>query len=439
MMFVDRVDAGRRLARALRAYKDTDTVVLGLPRGGVPVAYEVARHLGLPLDVLVVRKLGVPYQPELAMGAIGEGDVRVIDEDVLRASRTPPEAVARVERRERAELERRSHRYRGDRAPVSLVGRAVIIVDDGIATGSTAAVACQVARAQGAAWVVLAVPVGPTTVPQRMRRYADEVVCLQQPPHFYAVGQFYRDFAQTPDADVIELLHRAARATPGSDASAEHGVPRGEPVAVTSGDASLPGLLTMPENAEAVVVFAHGSGSSHQSPRNRFVAAQLARRGLASLLFDLLTAEEEADRANVFNIPLLARRLRDGTGWLRDTIPGDRRVGYFGASTGAGAALWAAAEPRSRIAAVVCRGGRPDLAAQRLEFVTAPTLLVVGGDDSDVLDLNRMSLTRLHCERRLEVVPGAGHLFEEPGALNVVADLAGKWFARYLLPVGAHA
>lgn len=180
------------------------------------------------------------------------------------------------------------------------------------------------------------------------------------------------------------------------------------------------------------MVFAHGSGSSSRSPRNRLVADRLGDAGLGTLLFDLLTHDEVADRANVFDVPLLAGRLRDATRWVRSEAAVAGPVGCFGASTGAAAALWAAAEAESRIAAVVSRGGRPDLAAARLAAVTAPTLLIVGGADSQVLRWNREASARLGGPHDLAVVPGAGHLFEEPGALEEVSELATAWFGRHL-------
>lgn len=211
VVFVDRRDAGLRLGERLRGLPGAeDAVVLGLPRGGVPVAFQVARALGAPLDVIVVRKLGVPYQPELGFGAIGEGGVRVLNPDVLRLANVTRDEMAEVERRERAELERRAQRFRGDRAPVDLAGRTVIVVDDGIATGGTARAACQVARAHGASRVVLAVPVGAPETIASLRRDADEVVCLDTPDHFYAIGAWYDDFSQTRDEDVIEYLRQAA-------------------------------------------------------------------------------------------------------------------------------------------------------------------------------------------------------------------------------------
>ena len=202
---------------------------------------------------------------------------------------------------------------------------------------------------------------------------------------------------------------------------------------INLGHLRLPGDLSKPPTPGGTVVFAHGSGSSRHSPRNRAVARVLNAKGLATLLFDLLTPEEESDRSNVFNIELLAERLVQATYPLSDAADGEgQAIGYFGASTGAAAALWAAADLRDRIRAVVSRGGRPDLAMHRLQDVNAPTLLIVGERDSTVLDLNREAQARLKCENRLEIVPGATHLFEEPGALQMVSDLAAGWFVRHL-------
>ncbi len=213
MQFTDRADAGRRLAAALAALRDEHPVVLALPRGGVPVAYEVARALGAPLDVILVRKLGVPWQPELAMGAIGEGGVRVLNDDVLRTARVSERDVASVEAHERAELERRAQTFRAGRPMTPIEGRTVIVVDDGIATGSTAYAALQVARAAGAKRVVLAAPVAP---PSTVRWFvdtgaADDVVVVEQPARMWAIGSCYENFTQTTDDEVVDLLERAAQ------------------------------------------------------------------------------------------------------------------------------------------------------------------------------------------------------------------------------------
>ena len=203
-------------------------------------------------------------------------------------------------------------------------------------------------------------------------------------------------------------------------------------VSIPSDSVQLEGELMIPENAVGIVLFAHGSGSSRLSPRNQFVAEALQKSGIGTLLFDLLTEEEASDRDNVFDIDFLAHRLSDATRWLkgRSEIK-DRSLGYFGASTGAAAALVAASQDHD-IRAVVSRGGRPDLAIRHLADVKAPTLLIVGGHDYGVIELNEKAYRVLHCEKSLKIVPGATHLFEEPGALEQVAELASHWFNRHL-------
>jgi putative phosphoribosyl transferase len=202
---------------------------------------------------------------------------------------------------------------------------------------------------------------------------------------------------------------------------------------IRTGVVGLEADLAVPRDATGVVVFAHGSGSSRLSPRNRMVASRLQQAGLGTLLFDLLTPAEDAVYSNRFDIPLLASRLLTATSWLREQ-PGLENVGvgYFGASTGAAAALVAAAELDGTISAVVSRGGRPDLAGDSLPRVTAPVLLIVGGDDPVVIEMNRDAFARLGVEKRLDIVPGATHLFEEPGTLEQVAELATGWFAEHL-------
>ncbi len=277
MSFADRADAGRQLAARLAHLRGQNVVVLGLPRGGVPVAFEVASALGAPLDVIVVRKLGVPFQPELGMGAIGEDGVRVLNDEIIEQGWISPEELAAVEATERAELERRALLYRRGRPRQPLEGRTAVVVDDGIATGSTARAACQVARAHGAARVVLAVPVGPLGWEARMADVADVLVCVETPRAFFAIGQFYADFAQTADSEVTASLERAALPAAAADPVA---MPAGNPAAsdppacddeveVLAGEARLAGHLTVPGQATGIVVFAHGSGSSRHSPRNR--------------------------------------------------------------------------------------------------------------------------------------------------------------------------
>ncbi|HET9986357.1 MAG TPA: phosphoribosyltransferase family protein [Longimicrobiales bacterium] len=436
--FEDRAEAGRKLAERLRRYANRpDVVVLALPRGGVPVGYEVARELNAPLDVFLVRKLGAPGQPELAMGALASGGTVVLNYPVIHALGIPREAIDQVAEEERRELSRREEAYRGHRPPTDLKGRTVILVDDGLATGSSMRAAVEAVRQRGPARIIVAVPVAARETCEELRREVDEAVCLETPDPFYAVGFAYRNFEQTSDEEVRRLLAEAA--TPavtgaGTGASA----PAAErSVTIDAAGVRLEGDLVVPPNAHGVVLFAHGSGSSRHSPRNRHVAAELQDAGLGTLLLDLLTADEEAIDIHTahlrFDIPLLAERLVGAIDWLAEE-PTTRELprGLFGASTGAAAALVAAAARPERVGAIVSRGGRPDLAGDALPRVRAPTLLIVGGLDYPVIALNQEALARMQCEKELVIVPGATHLFEEPGTLDEVSRLAREWFLQHL-------
>lgn len=437
MMFEDRADAGRQLAREVDAFRDEDPVVLGLPRGGVPVAFEVARRLRAPLDVILVRKLGVPFQPELAVGAVGEDGVLVVNRDVLASTRLTGDQMDELERAGRTELESRAQRLRGTRPRISLENRLALVVDDGVATGATARAACQVARAHGARSVVLAVPVASTRTVTEMRSEVDDMVCLDTPYPFWAVGQVYRNFGQVADEEVVALLDRATWTADTAEpvlADPGPGTPRDVLVPAPGAPRPLAGILDVPPRPRGLVAFAHGSGSSRLSPRNRRVAQVLGDAGLGTLLLDLLSEGEEGNRSLVFDIDVLARRLVAACTWLREQ-PGCRSLplGLFGASTGAAAALVTATDAVLDVSAVVSRGGRPDLAAGHLTRVRAPTLLIVGGQDQAVLQLNRQAQERLEVAT-LVVVPGATHLFEEPGAMDRVAALARDWFLAHLAP-----
>lgn len=212
MLFRNRADAGRVLAGKLRAWKDrSDVIVLALPRGGVPVGFEVARHLHAPLDVFVVRKIGAPGQEEFAIGAIATGGVRVINAEAVRMLGLSPQVVDALAQRELRELERRERVYRGDRPPPPVRGRAVILVDDGLATGSTMRAAAQALRQQDPTEIIIAVPVAPAASCEEFRPLVDDIVCAVTPEPFFAVGQWYADFSQTTDDEVHELLESAGR------------------------------------------------------------------------------------------------------------------------------------------------------------------------------------------------------------------------------------
>jgi dienelactone hydrolase len=302
------------------------------------------------------------------------------------------------------------------------------------------------------------VPVAPADAAGKLADHADEFIVLESPSNFSAVGQFYENFGQVTDHEVLDILDRwtdhepwskEETATAGEPAVASHMID--EEVMIKLDGVSLPGHLAVPADPIGLVLFAHGSGSSRHSSRNTHVATLLREASIGTLLFDLLTEEEEVDRSNVFDIELLARRLRGATVWARSRpecrgLP----IGYFGANTGAGAALLAAADlgqvaddesgssSSSAIAAVVSRGGRPDLAGTQLAEVTSPTLLIIGGRDSAVIDINCDAATLIKGVVRIVIIPGASHLFEEDGTLTEAAIEAREWFDQHFRAAGAH-
>lgn len=424
MKFINRQQAGKLLAERLMGRPFQDPLVLALPRGGVPVALEISHSLGAPLEVLIVRKIGAPIFPEYGIGAVTEDGHFWLDPQAMHYARADASEVEEILAKEKAEVERRIIRYREGRPLPSLRGRSVIIVDDGLATGVTARVACHYVKQQGAKEVFLAVPVCSPRTGLKLDKQVDELICLHEPEDFRAVGEYYEEFHQLEDEEVISLLRKEKVSEISEDARS---------VSVNEGPVTLGGILTLPKGAKGIVLFAHGSGSSRFSPRNQQVARILNKAGLGTLLFDLLTPEESGELKNVFNISFLGSRLTLAIRWLKkqadwQPIP----IGFFGASTGAGAALWAAAELGEEISAVVSRGGRPDLAGDRLTKVKAPTLLLVGSRDEPVIDMNWNALSRLKTGK-LVIIPGATHLFEEEGTMEQVEEKAAEWFVECFL------
>lgn len=415
LSFANRDDAARQLAQALAVYRGQHPLVLAIPRGGVPMGRIVADALGGEVDVVLVRKLGAPGNPEYAIGAVDEHGKITLNESA--GWLDVEDRYVELEARRQLELIReRSSRYRAGRPPTPVEGRTVIVVDDGLATGATMLSALKSVRALHPQHLVCAVPVAAPESLEEVEPYADRVVCLATPSPFHAVGLYYQDFASVTDQEVMAALHPA-----GGSVGTVH---------IPADGVRLEGELHLPPSPLGLVIFVHGSGSSRHSPRNRWVADVLQGQGIGTLLFDLLTPFEDATPRARFDIPLLSQRLEAVLAWARNE-PTCRHlpIGLFGASTGAAAALTVAAAHPDGIAGVVSRGGRPDLAGQpALAGVKVPTLLIVGGNDPQVLELNQAALALMKPYGELLVVPGASHLFEESGTLEQAATAAATWF-----------
>ncbi len=419
MYFKDRIEAGQRLAEALSHLARPEMIVLGLPRGGVPVAFEVASRLHAPLDVLIVRKLGTPGQRELAFGAVGEGGVQVLNDDVVEMEQLSAQAISRIASEENSEIERRLIVYRNGRPPLNLTGKIAVVVDDGLATGATARAACMVAKRLGANMVVLAVPVAPTGWEKGFLDVADERVSLFQSPDFGSVGFFYEHFDPISDETVRALLTYSVHHQVDEEVTIDVG-----------GHRAVMANLRAPLGASGVVVFAHGSGSGRKSPRNMRVADSMHGAGLATVLVDLLDADDDVDRT--FDIPFLTERLTRVVEWVKKhPILSRLPLAVYGGSTGAAAAVAAAANDHD-IRCVVCRGGRVDLAAEQVADLVQPVLLIVGSLDTVVLGLNTVFCEQLGPRCTMKVVEGASHLFEENGALQQVARQAIEYLTSHL-------
>lgn len=422
MRFHDREEAAQYLVERLHAYRDQNPLVLAIPRGAIVMGRIIADELKGELDVVLVRKLRAPGHPELAIGSIDEAGNAVLTDYGERLH--IPESYLDGEKRLQLEtLKRRRIAYTRAHEPANPIGRVVIVVDDGIATGATMLAALESIRQRKPRKLIAAAAVAPPENVERVRAVADEVVCLVTPADFYAVGQFFDDFREVTDDEVVALLKTKKPRVSTPD----------PPVSIRVEGVELHGDLSVPSDPLGIVIFAHGSGSSRLSPRNRHVAEVLQRHGMGTLLFDLLTEQEDRVYENRFDIERLGRRLAAVTSWLAarpeaKALP----IAYFGASTGAAAALVAAARPDTRVACVVSRGGRPDLAMEAATHVSVPTLLIVGEYDSIVLDFNRRAFQVLKGVKEILVIPGASHLFEEPGTLDEAALKAAEWFRTHL-------
>ncbi len=467
VLFRDRWSAGAALAPLLQRYAtERDVVVLGLARGGVPVARQVADAIGAPMEVFVARKVGVPGIEEVALCAIAEGTEKVLTDKVAWYIGVPARVVQRLSAHERVELDRRVRLYRQGRSLPAIKGRVVILVDDGLATGATMCAAIEAIRVQQPRELVVAVPVATEDGANEVRPYVDALVVAREMGAQQTVSSMYETFTQVSDADVLELLAQPSMVAPsmvvrdvsqrisdsraygpGARARAERQLSIPVDAGVLLADYATPypirskGVLDLEDECAGLVVLVHGGGSSRHSYRNRYIGGRLRLSGYATVRLDLMTSEEHErdarDASLRFDAWQGAARIVAACEWLRrGGYAGAASPVIMGASTGAAAALCAAAILRSRVSGVIARGGRVDLASSVLEYVKAPVLMIVGDRDAETIERNKSAQRRLPPSARLVRVRGAGHTFEEPGALGAVAEHAVDWL-RALPPLAA--
>jgi predicted phosphoribosyltransferase/alpha/beta superfamily hydrolase len=414
-LFRDRQDAGRQLAAVLKLKGIVRPVVLGIPRGGVPVALEVARALDGELGVVVARKLRAPGQPELAIGAVTASGATFVNEELASLTGAGKQYLERETAAQVTEAARREARFDGHRRPV-IRGRTVIVIDDGLATGATAIAALRSLRAEGAARIILAVPVASPETIERMRPEADEVVCLQEESDFYAIGQFYVDFGQVDDTEVRSLLDQFGEGQPSAERHA---------FIVTRDGVRLAGRMLVPPGAGpfAAVIFVHGLGSDKDSPRNAVIAERLLDEGMTAVLFDLSGHGEsgrDARGSDAFEDDLAAVFR-----WVTARPDIDAgRIGVAGSSYGGTVAVAATVAGSIAPRALVLRA--PPIAAADVERLTVPSLAIIGSHDRLIADVSEAAG---RCPAlTLSVVHGASHLFEEPGALDEALERTVSWF-----------
>jgi predicted phosphoribosyltransferase/dienelactone hydrolase len=420
MIYRDRNHAGEKLAIALKQRAFENPVVLGIPRGGVPVAAEVARVLGAELGVVVARKLGAPWNPELAIGATTAIGATYVNEEVA-ADVGADDAYIEAEKQSQIqEAKRREELFDSSRRP-RIEGRNVIVVDDGIATGATAIAAVRSMKAEGAQQVILAIPVGPPETVRHLRDEADEVVCLDEDPGFWAVGQYYMDFNPVSDDEVRSIL----------DSFAAAAVDPSRPVEIDRDGVRLAGILTTPSESGAfpLVIFVHGLGSSKDSPRNVVIADHLVDAGIATLLFDL-SGHGESSKDRKDGMDAYVADLEAAYAWAkRQPEVKDGLIGIAGSSLGATVAVRALGEGKLTPAAMVLRA--PPIEPHELQQVHVPSLVLIGSADPLRFDV-QMGVAG-NSQLKLSIVEGASHLFEEPGTLEEALRRTVDWFTLKLL------
>jgi putative phosphoribosyl transferase len=420
--FADRRDAGRRLAAVLGEFRYQNPVVVGIPRGGMPVAAEIARALGAPLEVIGLCALAPLGDPNCAIGVVAERDISVIDQHAVHELRLGADELDAAVEHARHQLDDQLSRYYPSQRRLAVAERAVLLIDDGLVSSGSVQAAARSLRARGATRIVLAVPVAESKSAIAAREWVDEVVCLQYQREPGALRFWYDDFSRTSEQEVRALVGEHAGAG-ARDVAIEVA-----PGAVLSGD------LTVPWGAYArgAILLAQGSRST-PLVRSQSLAAALNKAGLATLLLDLLVPGEQVDPTDMFDLDVLAQRLVAATNWVRCQPETARlALGYFGTDYGSAAALVAAAKLRAGICAVVSCDGHPDAAQSWLGEIIAPVLAIVSEPDTSVLRRTRDAQRQLRCATELAVVQPPSQAFEGPDAVDRVAGLAIEWFTQHL-------
>lgn len=441
-LFNDRAEAGRALAAKLesvfRRREREKLVVLAVPRGGVPIAFEIARAFGASFDVLLVERLVPPGGQDYTLGAVSETGVSYVNFARFDELSLAEGELAHIKSQAAREIKRKTLEYRGERLPLPIAGRTVVVVDEMARSGATAIAAARALRKRGAARVLFAAV---ATTPESTRAISSEVdqlVSLHTIEGLESTERLFVSTVEPTDVDVRAYLEEARHfAIPvgrriRASAPAEH-----EEVRLEGSQIQALADIVMPVEPEGLVIFAHGMRSNRLSPRNLHVARVLHGVRVGTIIFDLFSELELLGQLGTPDLQELTRRVIEVAKWARERyrLP----IAFFGAGTGAAAALLAAAALGREVEAVVTRGARPELGASELVGMTAPALLVVGGEDSATIEINRRVEAALSSEVDLEIIPGAGHLFEEAGALEAVAHLAADWYLSCFRHSSVHA
>ena len=418
--FENREHAGKTMAETLMQYKHLNPVVLALPRGGVPIAFEIANQLQAPLDVILVKKIGAPGHEEFAIGAVAEDEKPILNHKVIKQYQFNPEEIENIIGNRITEIRNRSKTYRKLTKKIPLEGRNVIVVDDGLATGATMLAAVRWLRTQKINKIIVAVPVSSKEAASEIKKLVDEFISLHTPENFIAVGMWYKDFPQVSDEEVLRLLSNKIIK------------PRIIPynVIIEDENIKLQGIVRIPQNAKGIILFAHGGNGIHKHQIDVFMANSLNNSGFATLLINLLTESESLDQKSAFNVELLTKRLLVATRWVKANHAG-LAIGYFGTSIGTAAAI-KASKDRLDIFAIVSLTGRPDLAHEVLAKTYAPALLMAGANDKTNIPYNKMAKEEL-TNAKIVLIPHVAQDFEDPETLKQIALHTINWFKNSII------